>query len=66
MIDAGNPNGFYTDSDGTRNDIGNMVRIIFVTQEVVDFGNVMSSSCCISTYIDNFDDVQNLSSCYGI
>ena len=44
-INAGNPNGFYIDSDGTRNDIGNSGgNHVFVKKEVVDFGNVDASS----------------------
>ena len=39
-----NPNGFYTDSDGTRNDIGNSGGNHVFVYEVVDFGNVDASS----------------------
>ena len=40
-IDLGNPNGFYNDSDGTRNDIGNSGgNGIFVTPNSFNFGNV--------------------------
>ncbi len=40
-IDAGDPNGFFNDSDGTRNDMGNSGgNGIYISSEEVDFGNV--------------------------
>ena len=40
-IDAGNPNAFYNEGGGTRNDMGaNGGNGIYISSEEVDFGNV--------------------------
>ncbi len=56
-IDAGNPNAFYNEGGGTRNDMGaNGGNEIYISSEDVDFGNVATTgTCCTRRYIYNLN-----------
>ena len=65
IINMGDPNLFFSDSDGTRNDIGNSgSNGIYVSSTSIDFGNVSTNgACCQNIFIYNLrEEAINLQS----
>ena len=65
IINMGDPNYVFSDSDGTRNDIGNSgSNGIYVSSTSIDFGNVSTNgACCQNIFIYNLrEEAINLQS----